>query len=76
MITFEYKIELFTNEAALNKMGVEGWELVCPGGKDGNYLIFKRPVGSVAAAAPTNVVGKADAQAAAKPKKKSYKDFL
>ncbi len=76
MISYEYKIELFTNEASLNKLGRDGWDLICPGGKDGNYLIFKRPVGNVAAVPAGAQPGKTEAPAAAKPKKKSYKDFL
>ena len=76
MISYEYKIELFTNEASLNKLGREGWDLVCPGGKDGNYLVFKRPIGAIASM-PADSPGKAEAApVAAKPKKKSYKDFL
>lgn len=69
---WEYKIELFTNEQALNNLGREGWEAVCPGGKDGNYLVFKRPLGAVAVAAP----GAAGIDEPVKKEKKSYREFI
>jgi len=72
LVEYEYKIELFTNEEALNKLGREGWDLVCPGGKDGNYLVFKRAVGTAGGVGHDGD----DDGAAAKAKKKSYKDFL
>lgn len=74
-LAFEYRIELFTNADALNKLGEDGWDLVCQGGKEGNYLIFKRQIGD----SPKSKVpgGNADAGMAVKAsKKKSYKDFL
>ena len=74
-IAYEYKIELFTNVEALNKHGAEGWQLVCPGGKEGNYLIFQRPVGGTVKSKVPG--GNVDAGLAVKStKKKSYKDFL
>jgi hypothetical protein len=74
-VAFEYRIELFTNVDALNKLGSDGWDLVCPGGKDGNYLIFKRQTaGATKAKVPG---GNVDAGLAVNAsKKKSYKDFL
>lgn len=41
---WEYKAVLHVDDEALNKLGKEGWELVCAGGKGGNYLFFKRPI--------------------------------
>lgn len=41
---WEYKAVLHVDDESLNKLGREGWELVCAGGKGGNYLFFKRPV--------------------------------
>jgi hypothetical protein len=69
--TFEYRIELFTNAEALNKIGAEGWDLVCPGGKEGNYLIFKREIGET-----RKKIGGDDGMPVKTSKKKSYKDFL
>ena len=70
-VTFEYRIELFTNAEALNKLGAEGWDLVCPGGKEGNYLIFKKQVGT-----SRKKSGGDDSMSVKASKKKSYKDFL
>lgn len=41
---WEYKAVLHVDDTELNKLGKEGWELVCCGGKGGNYLFFKRPI--------------------------------
>jgi hypothetical protein len=41
---WEYKAVLHVDDESLNKLGREGWELVCAGGSGGNYLYFKRPV--------------------------------
>ncbi len=41
-VKWEYKVVLFTDEGTLNKLGDQGWEVVCPAGKEGNYLILKR----------------------------------
>jgi hypothetical protein len=41
---WEYKQVLNVDDEELNKMGRQGWELVCSGGKGGNYLFFKRPI--------------------------------
>ena len=70
---YEYRIELFTNVDSLNKLGADGWELVCPGGKEGNYLIFQRLMGD---APKSNVPGGDSGMAVKAAKKKSYKDFL
>ena len=77
MTAYEYKIELFTNETALNKLGKEGWDLVCPGGKDGNYLVFKRPVGESSAQGHSgDGMSQMGSEKKQKPQKKSYKEFL
>ena len=72
-IAYEYRIELFTNVDSLNKLGAEGWELVCPGGKEGNYLIFQRLIGDLS---KSKGPGGESGMAVKASKKKSYKDFL
>ena len=41
---WEYMQVLNVDDEGLNKLGREGWEMVCSGGKGGNYLFFKRPI--------------------------------
>ena len=41
---WEYLQVLNVDDEGMNKLGREGWELVCSGGKGGNYLFFKRPI--------------------------------
>jgi len=41
---WQYMQVLNVDDEELNKMGRDGWELVCSGGKGGNYLFFKRPI--------------------------------
>lgn len=51
---YEYKIEYMGHEKgvkkdALNKLGAEGWELVCVAddNKFGGRYIFKRPINTI-----------------------------
>lgn len=45
---FEFKANRIIDVAELNKLGNEGWELVCKGGNEQvglpKYLLFKRPI--------------------------------
>jgi hypothetical protein len=41
---WEYMQILNVDDEGLNKLGADGWELVCSGGKGGNSLFFKRPI--------------------------------
>ena len=74
LVEWEYKIELFTNEHALNELGRQGWEAVCPGGKDGNYIVFKRPVAAETTSAPATP--STSTTEPVKKAKKSYREFI
>lgn len=41
---WEYKSIIQVDDVEINRLGAEGWELVCAGGKSGSYLFFKRPL--------------------------------
>lgn len=61
---WEYLDHLYIGPDQLNKLGSEGWEVVCTVGKDGNHVVLKRPVGGVA-------MGDEGAK-----KKRGYGDFI
>lgn len=54
---WEYRQEIFQGAEALNALGAEGWEIAGFFGKDGAFMILKRPI-------PTRGVGLPAAPAA------------
>lgn len=43
---WEYLDHLYIGPDQLNKLGAEGWDVICTVGKDGNHIILKRPIGA------------------------------
>lgn len=44
IIRWEYRQEIYQGPELLNKWGADGWEVVCTVGRDGSFLILKRPI--------------------------------
>ncbi len=49
---WEYRQEIFQGVDVMNSWGAEGWELAGFFGKDGSFMILKRPMGGRAQAPP------------------------
>lgn len=79
MQRWEYRQEIFQGIEAMNKWGDDGWEFVTGIGKDGAFLILKRPLkgsgaSSYAAAASSSASPSAGGPAA--PAGKPKKEFI
>lgn len=76
---WEYRQEVYQGPEILNKWGSEGWEVVCTVGKDGSFLILKRPVVKRrrgAAAADTSSVDSSSAEIEPMAARKKFKELI
>lgn len=73
---WEYRQEIFQGVELLNSWGDEGWELVTSIGKDGAFLIFKRPLKKVRRSAAADDPDASTTSGSALSTKKKFKELI